>query len=219
MIVRLLGIMVACVLAATPALAQNSTAAEHAASSATAAEPEAAEAEAAEPEAAASASAVVDAGYFQIGPEDVLDIQVWKNDDLSRVVPVRPDGRISLPLVNDIMAAGLTPTELRAQITERLEPFVPSAEVSVIVREVNSFKVSIVGAVRMPGTYEVKSAATVLDIIARAQGLNEFARRGDIVVHRTTAGTTTQMDFHYDRVAEGRDENLVVQRGDIIVVP
>jgi len=219
MIVRLLGIMVACVLAVTPALAQNSTAAEHAASSATAAEPEAAEAEAAEPEAAASASAVVDAGYFQIGPEDVLDIQVWKNDDLSRVVPVRPDGRISLPLVNDIMAAGLTPTELRAQITERLEPFVPSAEVSVIVREVNSFKVSIVGAVRMPGTYEVKSAATVLDIIARAQGLNEFARRGDIVVHRTTAGTTTQMDFHYDRVAEGRDENLIVLRGDIIVVP
>jgi polysaccharide export outer membrane protein len=214
MIVRSLGIMVACVLAATPALAQDSTAAEHAAGSATAAEPEAAE-----PEAAAPVSAVVDAGYFQIGPEDVLDIQVWKNDDLSRVVPVRPDGRISLPLVNDIMAAGLTPTELRAQITERLEPFVPSAEVSVIVREVNSFKVSIVGAVRMPGTYEVKSAATVLDIIARAQGLNEFARRGDIVVHRTTAGTTTQMDFHYDRVAEGRDENLIVLRGDIIVVP
>jgi polysaccharide export outer membrane protein len=214
MIVRSLGIMVACVLAATPALAQDSTAAEHAAGSATAAEPETAE-----PEAAAPVSAVVDAGYFQIGPEDVLDIQVWKNDDLSRVVPVRPDGRISLPLVNDIMAAGLTPTELRAQITERLEPFVPSAEVSVIVREVNSFKVSIVGAVRMPGTYEVKSAATVLDIIARAQGLNEFARRGDIVVHRTTAGTTTQMDFHYDRVAEGRDENLSVLRGDIIVVP
>jgi polysaccharide export outer membrane protein len=214
MIVRSLGIMVACVLAATPALAQDSTAAEHAAGSATAAEPETAE-----PEAAAPVSAVVDAGYFQIGPEDVLDIQIWKNDDLSRVVPVRPDGRISLPLVNDIMAAGLTPTELRAQITERLEPFVPSAEVSVIVREVNSFKVSIVGAVRMPGTYEVKSAATVLDIIARAQGLNEFARRGDIVVHRTTAGTTTQMDFHYDRVAEGRDENLIVLRGDIIVVP
>jgi polysaccharide export outer membrane protein len=71
----------------------------------------------------------------------------------------------------------------------------------------------------MPGTYEVKSAATVLDIIARAQGLNEFARRGDIVVHRTTAGATTQMDFHYDRVAEGRDENLIVLRGDIIVVP
>jgi polysaccharide export outer membrane protein len=216
MIDRLLGIMAVCVLVAAPAAAQEVTpvddepaASEHAATAAAAAAP-----------APMPATSVGDAGNFQIGPEDVLDIQVWKNDDLSRVVPVRPDGRISLPLVNDIMAAGLTPTELRAQITERLAPFVPSAEVSVIVREVHSFKVSIVGAVRMPGTYEVKSTATVLDIIARAQGLTEFARRDRIVVHRGNGGaTTTQLPFDYERVAEGKDENLIVHRGDIIVVP
>jgi polysaccharide export outer membrane protein len=169
--------------------------------------------------AAAPAATVVDAGDFKIGPEDVLDIQVWKNPDLSRVVPVRPDGRISLPLVNDITAAGLTPTQLRAQITQRLTPFIPAAEVSVIVREVHSFKVSIVGAVRMPGTYEVKSSATVLDIIARAQGLGDFADRNRIVVHRKGTSGTVQMPFNYDRVSDGKAENFVVQTGDIIVVP
>jgi polysaccharide export outer membrane protein len=162
----------------------------------------------------------VEADAFRIGPEDVLDVQVWKNADLSRIVPVRPDGMISLPLVNDIQAAGLTPTDLRQQITQRLAEFVPSPEVSVIVREVHSVKVAVLGAVRMPGHYEVKSAATVLEMIARAQGLTEFADRGRIVVLRQNGTTTTRMPFNYRKVAEGSEQdNFPVRSGDIIVVP
>jgi len=102
------------------------------------------------PAAAPAAPAVEPAGAFRIGPEDVLDVQVWKNAELSRVVPVRPDGMISLPLVNDIRAAGLTPVELRQQITLKLSEFVPSPEVSVIVREVHSVKVAVLGVKANP---------------------------------------------------------------------
>jgi polysaccharide export outer membrane protein len=157
---------------------------------------------------------------FRIGPEDVLDVQVWKNEELSRVVPVRPDGMISLPLVNDIRAAGLTAVELRQAITQRLAEYVPSPEVSVMVREVHSVKVAVLGAVRMPGHYEVKSAATVLELIARAQGLTEFADRGRIVVLRQNGGETTRIPFNYRKVAEGSEQdNFYVRPGDIIVVP
>jgi polysaccharide export outer membrane protein len=167
------------------------------------------------------AARFVAAEAFRIGPEDILDVQVWKNSDLSRIVPVRPDGMISLPLVNDIQAAGLTPTDLRQQITERLAEFIPSPEVSVIVREVHSVKVAVIGAVRMPGLFEVKSPATVLDMLARAQGLSEFADRGRIVVLRQEGATTTRIPFNYRRVAEGseQDNNFPVLPGDVIVVP
>jgi polysaccharide export outer membrane protein len=170
--------------------------------------------------AAAPARIVESANAFRIGTEDVLDVQVWKNEDLSRVVPVRPDGMISLPLVNDIRAAGLTAVELRQEITQRLAEYVPSPEVSVMVREVHSVKVAVLGAVRMPGHYEVKSAATVLELIARAQGLNEFADRGRIVVLRQNGTETTRIPFNYRKVAEGSEQdNFYVRPGDIIVVP
>jgi polysaccharide biosynthesis/export protein len=170
--------------------------------------------------ATAPAAPVPEAGSFRIGPEDILDVQVWKNSDLSRVVPVRPDGMISLPLVNDIRAAGLTPTELREQITVRLSEFIPSPEVSVIVREVHSVKVAVVGSVRMPGHYDVKGPTTVLDLIARAQGLTEFADRGRIVILRQNGDTTTRIPFNYRRVAQGNEQdNFFVRPGDIIVVP
>ncbi len=167
---------------------------------------------------AASRSVATDA--FQIGPEDILDVLVWKNGDLSRTVPVRPDGMISLPLVNDIQAAGLTPSDLRQQITQRLAEFIPSPEVSVIVREVHSVKVAVLGAVRMPGLFELKSQATVLEMLARAQGLNEFADRGRIVVLRQIGTTTTRIPFNYRNVAAGSaQDNFTVRPGDIIVVP
>ena len=169
---------------------------------------------------AALVAPFVAATPFRIGPEDILDVQVWKNSDLSRIVPVRPDGMISLPLVNDIQAAGLTPTDLRQQITQRLAEFVPSPEVSVIVREVHSVKVAVIGAVRMPGLFEVKSPATVLDMLARAQGLSEFADRGRIVVLRQIGATTTRIPFNYRQVAEGSEQdNFSVRPGDVIVVP
>jgi polysaccharide export outer membrane protein len=170
---------------------------------------------------AASAAGFVDTSKdYRIGPEDVLDILVWKQENLSRTVPVRPDGKVSIPLVNDIVAAGLTPTELRQQLTERLSEYVPSPEVSVIVKEVHSVKVAVLGAVKMPGHYEVKAPSTVLELIARAQGFTEFADRNRIVVIRQNGSTTTRVQFNYKKVAEGNDqENFSVKPGDIIVVP
>ena len=157
---------------------------------------------------------------YVIGPEDVLDIAVWKNAELSRTVPVRPDGKVSLPLVNDIQAAGLTPSELRDQVTKRLQDYVPQPEVAVIVREVHSVKVAVVGAVRVPGRFEIKTPATVLEMIAMAQGLTEFADKNRISVLRQNGTTTQRISFNYKKVADGSDnDNFFVQPGDIIVVP
>jgi polysaccharide biosynthesis/export protein len=171
-------------------------------------------------ESAAVARATSVAAEYQIGPEDVLDISVWKNPELSRKVPVRPDGKVSLPLVNDIQAAGLTPGELRQQLTTRLAEFVPTPEVAVIVQEVQSLKVAVVGAVKTPGRFMLRSPATVLECIALAQGLTEFASRERIVVLRQNGSTTTRIPFNYRKVSEGSDQdNFFVKAGDIIVVP
>jgi polysaccharide export outer membrane protein len=163
---------------------------------------------------------VVDDRDYRIGPEDVLDISVWKNPELSRTVPVRPDGKVSLPLVNDIQAAGLTPSALREELTRRLSEYVPSPEVAVIVREVHSAKVAVIGSVKTPGRYEVRSPATVLELIALAQGFNDFASRDRIVVLRRNGGAVTRIPFNYRKIADGSEqENFFVQPGDIIVVP
>lgn len=167
----------------------------------------------------AAAAAAATAEYL-IGPEDVLDISVWKNPELSRKVPVRPDGRVSLPLINDIQAAGLTPSALRDQLAKKLSEYVPSPEVSVIVSEVQSLKVAVVGAVKTPGRFMLKSPATVLECIALAQGLTEFANRERIVVLRQNNGATQRIPFNYRKVAEGDEQdNFFVRPGDIIVVP
>jgi polysaccharide biosynthesis/export protein len=168
-----------------------------------------------------SASAVDMTKEYLIGPEDVLDITVWKNcPDLCRTVPVRPDGKMSLPLVNDVQAAGMTPMDLRRHLADQLGEYIPSPEVSVIVREVHNFKVAVVGAVKMPGDYEIKSQATVLELIARAQGLTEFSNRDKIVVLRQNGAKTERIKFNYRKVAEGDDQdNFYVRAGDIIVVP
>lgn len=172
------------------------------------------------PSFARDARAVEAAAEYQIGPEDVLDISVWKNPELSRTVPVRPDGKISLPLVNDIQAAGLTPSALREQLITKLAEYVPSPEVAVIVREVHSFKIAVVGQVKTPGRFEIKSAATVLEAIALAQGFTEFANRDRIFVIRQSGSTTTRIPFNYRRVSEGGEQdNFFVRPGDIVFVP
>jgi polysaccharide export outer membrane protein len=212
MTVRPFVLIAACLIASAPATAQDTPRPENVAASA--------EASASKAAVATRGPRIVEPEPFRIGPEDMLDVQVWKNSDLSRVVPVRPDGMISLPLVNDIQAAGLTPGELRLQITQRLSEFIPSPEVSVIVREVHSVKVAVVGNVKMPGHYEVNSPATVLELIARAQGLTEFADRGRVVVLRQQGTSTTRIPFNYRKVAEGSEQdNFYVRPGDIIVVP
>ena len=160
-------------------------------------------------------------GTYRIGAEDVLDINVWNNASLSRTVPVRPDGKISLPLVKDVQAAGLTAMELGNALTKRLAEYMPAPEVSVIVREVQGLKVSVLGEVKKPGRFEMKSGATVLDAIAMAGGLSEFASRGGIVVLRQDGAGVKRIPFNYKKILSGssEQENFSVQRGDIILVP
>src|SRR6059036_3959746 len=158
---------------------------------------------------------------YRIGPEDVLDIAVWHNEAMSRTVPVRPDGKISLPLLNEVQAAGLTPMQVRDALSKKLEEYMPNPEVSVIVKEVHSFEVSVVGEVKRPGRHELKSRATVLDVLAMAEGLGEFAARGRIVILRPDGNTLKRIPFNYNKVVstDGELENFMLQPGDIIVVP
>ena len=158
---------------------------------------------------------------YRIGPEDVLDITLWNHPDLARVVPVRPDGRISLPLVNDVVVSGFTSQQLRDILSQKFLPFVPNPEVSIIVREIHSFKVSVLGNVRTPGRFELKSRATVLDALALAQGLTEFADRRRIVVLRHEGTQVKRIRFDYDdSVSEsGASTVMFLRPGDTIFVP
>lgn len=163
----------------------------------------------------------VPAVEYHIGPEDVLDVAVWNNTAVSRTVPVRPDGRISLPLLNDVQASGLTPVELRDALMKRLADYMPNPEVSVIVREVHSFKVSVIGEVKTAGRYELRSRATVLDLLALAGGFNEFASRARVVILRPEGTTMKRIPFNYNRVVspDAQDEVFLLQPGDIVLVP
>jgi polysaccharide export outer membrane protein len=162
---------------------------------------------------------------YVIGPEDVLDIAVWNNADITRTVPVRPDGKISLPLLNDVQAAGLTPMQLRETLTEALAGYISTPVVSVLVHEIHSFKVTVIGKTKTPGRYELKDRATVLDVLAMAGGLTEYAARDRIVVLRQEPPTTRQMPFPYDQLTakngskNGGQTNFCVQPGDVILVP
>jgi len=155
---------------------------------------------------------------YRLGPEDLLQISVWKNDTLSRTVTVRPDGKISLPLVNDVQASGLTALELRGILIKRLAEYIPSPEVSVIVSEVRSFKVSVIGEVNRPGRFELKSWATVLDALAMAGGFTQFASRSRIVVLHPEGTTMRRIPFNYNKLA-GEQENFYLRNGDIVLVP
>src|SRR5215510_9425678 len=147
-----------------------------------------------------------DVDQYKIGPEDVLAVSVWKNEAMSRVLPVRPDGMISLPLLDDIQAAGLTPMQLRDVLANKLAEYVPSPAVSVIVNDVRSFKVSVIGEVVKPARYELKSRTTVLDILALAGGFTQFASRTRIVVLRPEAEKRVRIPFNYNQAASGSAE-------------
>jgi polysaccharide biosynthesis/export protein len=161
------------------------------------------------------------ASEYQIGIEDVLDISVWNNAELQRIVPVRPDGKISLPLVNDIVVVGLTPMELRDVLTERFGAYVHGPDVSVVVREIHSFKISVLGNVRKPGRYELKGPSTVLEVLALAEGFTEFAARQKIAILRRNGTVLQRLRFDYfSAVSDGNeDANVMVEPGDIILVP
>jgi len=159
---------------------------------------------------------------YVIGPADVLEVAVWQNDLISRTVPVRPDGKISLPVLKDVQASGLTPMQLQAFLTRALAEYIQTPEVSVIVREIHSFNVSVIGHVKGPGRYELTSRVTVLEALAMAGGLTEYADRGRVVILRRAGAVTEQIPFAYDKLTPGAGSkgqvNFFVQPDDIILV-
>lgn len=161
------------------------------------------------------------AADYVIGPDDVLSIVFWREKELSGEVTVRPDGRISLPLLNDISAAGLTPDQLRDRVLQRAATLVEDPQATVVVKTVNSRKVFITGMVERPGSYPLTNRTTVLQLIATAGGLREFAKAGDIVVIRNDRGRETRFRFDYKQVVKGKklEQNLELKPADTVVVP
>ena len=171
-------------------------------------------------EAKAKAPATADPNYV-IGPQDVLDIDVWKEAELTRSVPVRPDGKISLPLLNDVQAAGLTPTQLSEEITTDLKKFITDPQVTVIVTQINSQRVYILGEMTRPGAYPLLPGMTVLQALSSAGGFTPFANMKKIYVLRNEGGKQEKFPFNYKDVVKGKNagENIVLKAGDQIVVP
>jgi len=158
---------------------------------------------------------------YVIGPQDMLDISVWKEGDLSRTVPVRPDGKISLPLLNDVQAAGLTPTQLAAQITSGLNKFMTNSQVTVIVEQINSQRVYILGEANHVGTYALVPEMTILQALSNAGGCSTFANTKKIYVMRQVNGKQVKFFFNYKEVIAGKhpEQNIALQNGDTIYVP
>jgi len=159
---------------------------------------------------------------FVIGTGDVLAINVWKETEVSRDVPVRPDGRISLPLVGEIQAGGRTSKQLEAEISAKLKDYVSEPEVTVIVKEIKSQKFNVLGMVMKPGSYVLTNPTTILDAIAMAGGFRDFAKQKDVYVLRGTAdGNQTRLPFNYKDVVKGHKstQNIVLQSNDTVVVP
>jgi polysaccharide export outer membrane protein len=159
---------------------------------------------------------------YVIGPGDVLEVMVSPNTNLSRTAPVRPDGKISLPLINDVQAAGRTPSQLRDDITQRLGPFVGAAEVTVSVNEINSFRVSVLGEVEKPGIYTLKQQMSLVEVLALAGGLTPFAAPNRIVVvRREPGGRVTRIGVRYGDLVKRGDErqNIWLRPGDTVLVP
>lgn len=165
-------------------------------------------------------SATDDPNYV-IGAQDVLDISVWKEPELTRTVPVRPDGKISMPLLNDVHAAGLTPLQLAAEITTGLKKFVTDPQVTVIVTTINSQRVYIMGEVTRAGAYPLLPNMTVLQALSSGGGFTQFAKITKIYVLRVDNGKQEKHPFNYKEVIAGKaaDQNIFVKAGDTIVVP
>ena len=170
--------------------------------------------------AAQGPSVPVESG-FTIGPEDVLGVIVWREADVSADVTVRPDGMITLPLIRDVRAAGLTPTELADRLQQALREFLTEPSVTVVVRQMNSRKVFITGEVARPGAYALATSMTVMQLIAVAGGLTEFAESKSISVMRVEGGQTKTFPFDYKNVANGKKpaQNIALKPGDTVVVP
>ncbi len=171
--------------------------------------------------AAAPVAAAVAGNTYRIGPGDVLEISVWKDESLTRQLVVPPDGVISFPLVEDIKVTEMTVPKLRREITKRLNDYVPDATVTVMLMQVNSLQAYVIGKVNKPGQFPINQDTTVMQVLAMAGGLNPFASPGKIFILRRQGDKTITFPFDYGEVAKRKnlEQNIVLQRGDVVVVP
>ena len=169
----------------------------------------------------AQAEVAADSENYIIGPEDILYIHVWKEETLTKTVSVRMDGKISVPLIDEIQAAGLTPLQLKEKLTERLKEFVEAPNVTVIVMEANSFKVYVSGQVKAPGVYRLRSETSLAQLISMVGGFTEWANQSKIIIIRKEDGKEKRITVNYKKIIKGEDLglNLTLKAGDTIIVP
>jgi polysaccharide export outer membrane protein len=171
-------------------------------------------------QAQAAAAQVVEDTY-QLGPEDVIEISVWKEPDLTKQLAIRPDGKISYPLIGEVHAAGKTVKQLREEISKRLEKFVTDAQVTVILLKTQYYKIYVVGKVNKPGEFLVGRPANVMQALAMAGGLTPFASPNKIVIIRQSGNREQTLPFDYKSVSKGEflEQNIILLPGDVVVVP
>lgn len=162
---------------------------------------------------------IADSDQYIIGPEDVLFIYVWKEESLSKSVPVRMDGKISLPLVDDIQAAGLTPLQLKNILTGKLKDYVDNPTVTITVTEANSFKVYVTGEVKQPGVQRLRSETTLVKLIIMAGGFTQWANQKKIIIiTKDNKGAEKRITANYNKIIDGKDADVIIHRGDTVIV-
>jgi polysaccharide export outer membrane protein len=164
---------------------------------------------------------VAASAQYKIGPQDVLRIDVWKEEQLSRTVPVRPDGQITLPLLNDVQAVGLAPMELASAISEKLKDYITNPQVTVTITEINSRRIYVTGEVARSGAFLMLPNMTVLQALSSSGGFTQFAKTKKIYVLRMDAGEQQKLPFNYNEVVKGKkpEQDFILHPGDVIVVP
>jgi polysaccharide export outer membrane protein len=171
---------------------------------------------------AQATSSVVDVDpAYKIGPQDVLRVDVWKEPEISRTVPVRPDGKVTLPLLNDVQASGLTPVQLATKIAEGLKKYITNPQVTVGVTEINSRRIFVTGEVTRPGAFSLLPNMTVLQALSSSGGFTQFARLKNIYILRMEDGKQVKHPFNYKEAVSGKhpEQNIILEGGDVIVVP
>jgi polysaccharide export outer membrane protein len=167
----------------------------------------------------AQGEVIADSSQYVIGSEDILYVHVWKEETLSRTVPVRIDGKISLPLIDEIQAAGLTPLQLKENLIKRFRDFVDIPNVSVIVMEANSFKVYVSGQVKTPGVVRLRTETSILQLVPMVGGFTDWANEKKVLVIRKEGGHEKRITVNYKRIISGKDPNFILKSGDTIIVP
>ena len=159
-----------------------------------------------------------DDNQYIIGPEDVLSIHVWREESLTKTVPVRMDGKISLPLIDDIQAAGMTPLQLKGELSKKLKEYIDDPTVTVTVLEANSFKVYVAGEVKQPGVHILRSETTLLKLIIRVGGFTPFANEKKIIIITRENGVEKRIKANYRDIVDGDEPDVVIRRGDTVIV-